>query len=771
MQYKPHTAALITACAILTAMPATAAVQIKEWGVCEGVGEAACSNYSSGVEFLPAAEGEPYALVANAPLTINGDVALKGPGKLMLNQGAHSVAGKFEFEEGSLEISGSLDLTGDGLLGTITVWNDAAVEEAAPGTVPGKVTFGQGFYSVSSLQVDSGAAVHVAGSSTSELYAPAMVLVGQLARPDLGYSVSAGEMPSAAPAALTVTGDSVFVIGDRLLSAYGKDQKGLNSLLAQGALAKPGTRAVFVSDGTAESQIKDAGVALEVGVTETDPAADAGFTGIRIGSAGRWLLDASGLTTTRASADLKSVTALTGAHLVITGWDGKNPLNLTLDQSWTDDMVTITGTRFWGDFTIENGTLAVTRRDWKDAAGLKARALAGRVETILDAKPEANLALYGAGHSYINDLFDGKGATGHSVETAASAELDSSAFMPAAFGLVQTAQRMQTTAHDMLLSHDVRQNGLLTETNKYWWADVRTGRFDSGDMVSGYDWTYEADITSGILGLDWHFSDKWAVTVAMSAATADIDNNGFVIDGFTAENTAAGAGAALFYDAGTWGTVTAAVTYTAAQGEAKKVEVERRFITEPEIKSLTAGFEWRAVPYGTPDLWWQPAASVSFNTAKVSDGAVRINGGTAVSGTAFETETEKLQWMSFRAGLKAAGSWSYSYFTLTPSAELSAEINTGDTDWNITSRLANDTVTSSVTFNGVPQWRLAASAGFELATSRQIEETEGGIFGFGAKPTGNLIPVYWTLGVKAGGEVAQCGMKGVWAALTYRALF
>ena len=32
----------------------------------------------------------------------------------------------------------------------------------------------------------------------------------------------------------------------------------------------------------------------------------------------------------------------------------------------------------------------------------------------------------------------------------------------------------------------------------------------------------------------------------MSAATADIDNNGFVIDGFTAENTAAGAGAAFF---------------------------------------------------------------------------------------------------------------------------------------------------------------------------------------------------------------------------------
>ena len=95
MQYKPHTAALITACAILTAMPATAAVQIKEWGSCGDGDEAACSDYSSGVEFLPAAEGGPYALVANAPLTISGDVALKGPGKLMLNQGAHSVAGKF----------------------------------------------------------------------------------------------------------------------------------------------------------------------------------------------------------------------------------------------------------------------------------------------------------------------------------------------------------------------------------------------------------------------------------------------------------------------------------------------------------------------------------------------------------------------------------------------------------------------------------------------------------------------------------------------------
>lgn len=85
MQYKPHTAALITACAILTAMPATAAVQINKWGSCGGEDEAACSDYSSGVEFLPAAEGEPYALVANAPLTISGDVALKGPGKLMLN--------------------------------------------------------------------------------------------------------------------------------------------------------------------------------------------------------------------------------------------------------------------------------------------------------------------------------------------------------------------------------------------------------------------------------------------------------------------------------------------------------------------------------------------------------------------------------------------------------------------------------------------------------------------------------------------------------------
>lgn len=181
MQYKPHTAALITACAILTTMPATAAVQINKWVSCGGEDEAACSDYSSGVEFLPVAEGEPCALGANAPLTISGDVALKGPGKLILNQGAHSVAGKFEFEEGSLVISGSLDLTGDGLLGTITVWNDAALEGATPGTVPGKVTFGQGFYSVSSLQVDSGAVVHVAGSSTSELYAPAMVLVGQLA--------------------------------------------------------------------------------------------------------------------------------------------------------------------------------------------------------------------------------------------------------------------------------------------------------------------------------------------------------------------------------------------------------------------------------------------------------------------------------------------------------------------------------------------------------------------------------------------------------------
>lgn len=138
MQYKPHTAALITACAILTAMPATAAVQINKWVYCGGESKAACSDYSSGVEFPSAAEGGPYALVANAPLTISGDVALKGPGKLMLNQGAHSVAGKFEFEEGSLEISGSLDLTGDGLLGTITVWNDAAVEVAPPRNRPRK---------------------------------------------------------------------------------------------------------------------------------------------------------------------------------------------------------------------------------------------------------------------------------------------------------------------------------------------------------------------------------------------------------------------------------------------------------------------------------------------------------------------------------------------------------------------------------------------------------------------------------------------------------
>lgn len=50
MQYKPHTAALITACAILTTMPATAAVQIKEPSSCGS--KAACSDYSSGVEFL-----------------------------------------------------------------------------------------------------------------------------------------------------------------------------------------------------------------------------------------------------------------------------------------------------------------------------------------------------------------------------------------------------------------------------------------------------------------------------------------------------------------------------------------------------------------------------------------------------------------------------------------------------------------------------------------------------------------------------------------------
>lgn len=101
MQYKPHTAALITACAILTAMPATAAVQIKEWGSCGGEGEAACSDYSSGVVFLPVAEGEPYALVANAPLTISGDVALKGLGKLVLNQGAHSVQGSLSSKKGA----------------------------------------------------------------------------------------------------------------------------------------------------------------------------------------------------------------------------------------------------------------------------------------------------------------------------------------------------------------------------------------------------------------------------------------------------------------------------------------------------------------------------------------------------------------------------------------------------------------------------------------------------------------------------------------------
>lgn len=59
MQYKPHTAALITACAILTAMPATAAVQINKWVSCGGEGEAACSDYSSGVVFLPVAEGGP----------------------------------------------------------------------------------------------------------------------------------------------------------------------------------------------------------------------------------------------------------------------------------------------------------------------------------------------------------------------------------------------------------------------------------------------------------------------------------------------------------------------------------------------------------------------------------------------------------------------------------------------------------------------------------------------------------------------------------------
>lgn len=578
-----------------------------------------------------------------------------------------------------------------------------------------------------------------------------------------------------------VTGNSALVLGSGAYHQYAEQGvdgvKKLKALITDASIQGDAERASLITTSPTIDGLAD-GVTIEVGtvgeMAKIDDAADRSPRVI-IGEKGRWILslpsdetdtvmlrDAAGTAPTQ-------VEALSGAELYLTGWDGRDLTSIQLDSSWQGKQLFIANSLFLGDAVVDgSGTLTITHRAWSELSGLTAREILGEAEGVFLQGGEG--VVTDIGRRYLASVMQGISSVQN--EHVAARSIDESVFLAGASGLLTAADRSHRRIHFGLLEHDPEM--VTADDDTYWWAQAYGGHGAMDKLRSGSDWGYKEDFYGGTLGADWRFASKWIATAAFSGATSDIDTTGTHrgSDAESASLTMAAGGVSLTYLADDRHRLHAAVTYSQTQGEAKKISAEYRMKTEPDFRMLSADLGWSAHYAVADNLQVKPSVFVGIDTGRMRKGDITLTtqDGTT-SGIGFVQTTDSRRLWHVKGRLETSGKFSVWRYNVEPGFNAGVTLYAGDTDWRVTSRLAEGTAASTEKFHAVGHWNLSGGLNLRISDAGREPIMEGGIFGFGAKDTGKSRAYAWSLDLSASAETGPYGTEAATFGVRYRELF
>lgn len=573
-------------------------------------------------------------------------------------------------------------------------------------------------------------------------------------------------------------GNSTLVLGGGAYARYAEQGvdgvKRLKSLITDAAIQGQAERATLVTTSPAIDGLTD-GVTIEVGTTgtlrERENASDMSPR-VVIGSQGRWILsltqdEAETVVLAGAETGAAKVEALSGAELLLTGWDGSD-FTAQLDESWNGQQIYLANNLFLGSASVSNGTLTLQHRSWGDMRGLAAKEIVDEAEEVFLSQGEG--AVTDIGRRYLATVMQRISTVQN--ELVAANGIDETVFLVGSSGLLTSADRSHRRLHFGLLEHDPEME--TSDDDTYWWAQVYGGHGSMDKLRSGSDWGYKEDFYGGTLGADWRFASKWIATAAFSGATSDIDTTGTLrgSDSESASLTMAAAGASLTYLANDRHRLHAAVTYSQTQGEAKKISTGYRMKTEPDLRMLSADLGWSAHYAVADNLQVKPSVSVGMDTGRMRKGDITLTtqDGTN-SGVGFVQTTGNRRMWHVKGRLETSGKFSVWRYNVEPGFNAGVTLYAGDTDWRVASRLAEGTAVSTEKFHAVGHWNLSGGLSLRISDVGREPIMEGGIFGFGAKDTGKSRAYAWSLDLSAAAETGPYGTEAATFGVRYRELF
>ena len=753
-------------------------VEVKGPQFCGGEGGLDCTW---GVKFVPAEKGsESTWLMSGAEDELLGIGTedywspITGQGTLVSVAELETIHASQIDLEGGLDVYGKLNLYAHGFEELHHI--DSVLSN-------GEFSLRSGYLSVDEVVWTDDGRLSV-NSDASEASRQAILAVGSFVR-DAGDTTVVLNV--------SVKQNSVLVLGQAAYEKFAEQgQPGvvsLRSLLGTVEMGWQDSRATLVSAPTITGLSKGLVVAVGTQVETPDNAKD--NVTIVVGDQGRWLVDLSlkdGAGVSReASGAAATVKATSGAQLCLTGWNGKSGTLIEgLDPSWQGVTATLVSSRFFGDVSVsDTGSLMIEHRAWSTIEGLSAKAIVDEAEafyleqaaksseeTMLlasDVEEEASengTALADIGRQYIEHvIFNGSASSASSV---LSREIDSTVFLAGYSGLLASVDSAQRRTHETLLTHDA---GMETEADFYWWASVYMGYGSQDRLNSGDSWSSTEDFYGGTLGVDYRFTPNWIGTLAVSGATADIDSKGINVDA-TASTTMASVGGAVQYAINDRHLLFAAATYSQTQGEAKKIAVDYRIRTEPEFRQLTADIGWKAHYAMESAMHIRPTFSIGWEQGRMRKGDVALSDQLGTnSGIGFEQSVDNRQVWHARGHLDVSGRFTVFGYNVEPGLNAGLTVYAGDTDWTVSSKLAEGSAVSKKSFHSGGHWH--ATGGLSLTISDRGREPimEGGIFGFGAKNSGKTRPYDWCMTVFGSAEAGAYGSRAASFGVRYREIF
>lgn len=727
---------------------------------------------NSGVGILFA--GEKPRESANCDVSINAGTVVRDLSELgarwefVARKGADrttvNLTGDFDFGKGFLDFSGvNATLIGQGTIGTLTLWEPPSGASEGTSTkvvIQDDPSFPRrSFLNIGRLDVTSG---------TFEIngrHAGTIVSAGSL-EPE-GISETEGY------AGLNTrgTGGTIHVTGKAALSLIpAESQEDLNSLQTKivglvndAAVACGSVRPSIVLESLDSVSFPEGqGQSLLIRVGENFEGTVAS-SGIAVGQDGRIIWKYSKPETSeetptnvrrmrRAPAQTPepTITVSEGSELVIHGWDG-SPSDITLpgfSRVIANGNVHLIGTTVGRGKVVptQNG-LRIERHLMQNAVGLKA----------FHCVQETEERWYSGAFSAPGEEFIRTAIRDTQVGENAFVQLvDTAVFLPFSSRTLVYAERAFDSTHDRLLQRPI----LRTAQEDHWWVTLESEKLRLSDA------TNRSTLTTVRLGVDTDLTDTWSASAVFSGTKFDADDTRG--DAINTDGSVASLGVSLEKHLNEKSALRLGVTVAKAQLTAKQLAAGHRFKTEPEL--LLAALGARVDTTFGDSVLLKPFVGANLYYGKMSDGDIRHHDQNAGhDGIGFKTEAKKRMWGSVSTGAQVSGRWDIADYSIQPSFGLIGKAYLGERKWKAHAALATGQRNSDYAdFTSTSSWSVRAEAAINLASSREVPVTEGGIFGFGAKPTGKVTTEDWHVDLTAGIARSERSEKTSYVRIEYR---